>query len=622
MQQTAYKLLCTGYLQVGSITDLLFYAYEVVKLKSIKTLPSQKMKITYFVSLERRNQQIFSVNMVVEDISERLITLVMPAWTPGSYRIRDFSGRVRRLIASDASGGHLKVQKTDKSSWRVYNGDSRSAVINYEVFSGEITARTSFVDHRHALINGASLFLYVDGYIEQTSEIAISVPEGWIVTTVLERISENRFRSINYDILVDSPLLIGDQKVISFKVDGKDHDIAVSGKMVTEPKNLAADVEKICNAAAAMMGGVPAKKYCFILEINGSGGGLEHMNSTVIMVDRFSFADPERYRKILSTFAHEYFHMWNVKRIRPIELGTFNYRSENYTGMLWLAEGFTNYYSRKFLVRSGIMSRDDYIHDLSDLVGRFLNSPGRHMQSAYDSSFDTWIKEYQPTPDSVNSTISYYVLGEIIALAMDVSIVKATAGQKSLDDLMRLLFERYRKDGRGYTEKDILAGLKEISGRDFTEFFDTHVHGTSEIDLQGFLSVIGLRISGAPDSEGFTGLLVAKENGTFVVSGKIEGTPAWESPLVAGDELVAVDGIRFSSSFLGKRPVNGSVFHDSIGKIFSGPVEIAFFHQNLLCKCSYSAVPASPVYTVEKIADGSPEFMYETGRFIEKIISG
>lgn len=580
------------------------------------------MKITYFVSLEKRNQQIFVVRMLIEEITDHFITVVMPAWIPGSYRIRDFAGRIRYLRASDPNGTALRAQKTDKSSWKVYNGDSGSVQISYEVFSGEVTPRTSFVDHRHALINGASLFLYVDGYIEQTSEIVIDLPDQWKITNGLEKIAENRFRSINYDILVDSPILAGDQSVISFRVDGKEHELAVSGNMAGDMKAFASDLEKVCSAASFMMGGIPARRYCFILEMNSSGGGLEHMNSTVIMADRLALTDTEKYKKLLKTFAHEYFHMWNVKRIRPAELSPLNYRSENYTGLLWIAEGFTDYFARKFLARSGIFSRDEFIRDISDLISMFMESPGRHMQSAYDSSFDSWIKQYQPSPDSVNSSISYYTLGDVLALCLDISIVRATSGHKSLDDFMRLLFDRYRKDGRGYSEKDILAGLKEISGIDFTEFFDRHVHGTAEIDFGQLLSSIGLKLSITPGREGFTGLLINRDNGVFRIAGKLENTPAWESPLVAGDEIVAVGGIKFTDLFTGRRYGYGPALHDAIGRVFSGRIEIAFFHQNVLYTCSYNAVPAGTSYRVEKEPTGEKEIPAESEKFLEKIIGG
>ncbi|EQB70966.1 MAG: hypothetical protein AMDU1_APLC00043G0032 [Thermoplasmatales archaeon A-plasma] len=451
------------------------------------------MKLQYLLEMDKPQTHFYGVTMSIDDFSEDNMLLIMPAWAPGSYEIYDFARFVRNLRAYSGSD-QLDVQKKDKSTWKVNTKDIHSIKITYEVYANELSVHTSHVDSTHAFLNGTSVFLYVEGYKDQSLELVIKPFGNWKVSTGLEKLSDNRYRAVTYDILADCPLEIGEHRSLFFTVDGKEHEIVLYGRGNEDEEKLSSDVRKIVEQYAKIFGHLPYKRYVFIYHLvseEDQSGGLEHLNSTTIDIDRFTFSPFDKYKHFLSVTSHEFFHLWNVKRIRPIELGPFNYKEENYTTMLWIAEGFTNFYGYHVLMRAGLVDQKEYFRYLAENMRYHDFLPGSRNTSASESSFDAWIKLYRPTPNNINSYISYYLKGELLGFVLDSMIIDATHGAKSLDDMYRSLMEKYNKDGKGYTEKDIITTLKDVTGRDFSEFFAKYVREPGKLEFQDYLKPFG-----------------------------------------------------------------------------------------------------------------------------------
>ena len=520
------------------------------------------MKLQYQLEIENPQTHFVKVTLNIEDFTEDTLYATIPAWVPGAYEIYDFSRFVRHLHAYSGKT-ELEVAKKDKSTWKITTKDFHSVSITYEFYANELSVHTSHVDSTHAYFNGVNLFMYLEGYKDQSVELYIKPYKDWKVSTGLERLSDNRFRAVNYDILADCPIEIGTHRSLFFTVDGKEHEIVLYGHGNEDEERLKSDLKKIVEGFLKIFGKLPYKRYVFIYHLfSGDAevmGGLEHLNSTTIDVDNFVFSPDSKYKKtFLSVSAHEYFHLWNVKRIRPVELGPFNYKEENYTKMLWMAEGFTNYYASLVLMRTGLIDRKEYYKHLADQMLLHDLMPGSKVTSAYESSFDTWIKLYKPTPNNFNSYISYYLKGELLGLLLNTRIIEATGATKCLDDVYRSLMDKYNRDGKGYTEKDVLTAIKDITGADFSEFFQTYIKTPGLIDFSEEVKRIGLSLKASyrkvdekeVPEKSHLGIIVRNEGGKFVIDSVIEGTPAFIGGLNPKDELVAVNGFRFTDRYL------------------------------------------------------------------------
>ena len=380
------------------------------------------------------------------------------------------------------------------------------------------------------------------------------MPHGdWKVATGLPRVAgrDNTFRAENFDILYDSPFEVSNFKEINFTVQGKPHRYVVTGEGNYDLKKMAADTAKIVEEAYKIFGELPYDDYTFILNLRG-GGGLEHLNSTALQFNRFGFKPKARYDGFLGLVAHEYFHAFNVKRIRPDALGPFDYENENYTKLLWVAEGGTEYYSNLLLRRAGLITENDFLGGRSAGIQQLQERPGRFEQSLEDSSFDAWIKYYRPDENAINNQISYYDKGEIVNMMLDIEIRSASAGAKSLDDVMRYLYAEFYKKGRNYTPADFQKTAETMAGKSLDDFFAKYVRGTEEIDYNSIVNGVGLKMTIRQNNTGraYIGADMAEESGRLTIRTVPAGTPAFEQGLNTGDQLVAVDGYRASQNFM------------------------------------------------------------------------
>jgi predicted metalloprotease with PDZ domain len=518
--------------------------------------------ITYTIAMPAPHSHLFHVTVEVDAIAGPTLELVLPAWTPGSYMVREYARHVQAFSARAEGAGELAWRKTAKDAWQVETGGARRVSASYQVYANELTVRTSHLDGSHGYFNGASVFMYAPGRADEPLRLEVEAPQGWLVTTGLEPAPGGAgasFLAENYDQLVDSPVECGTHRLLRFAVDGIPHQIAIWGRGNEDEARLLADTRRIVEAQRAFFGGLPYSHYTFILHLtDGRGGGLEHCNSVTNLVDRWTFRPERSYERYLSLTSHELFHVWNVKRLRPAPLGPFDYRRENYSRLLWLMEGGTSYYDDLLLARAGLLKPERYLEKLAGKIVALQGQPGRLLQSVEQSSFDAWIKLYRPDENSANSSISYYLKGSLVCMLLDMEIRRQSDGARSLDELLRLLFARYPIEGPGIPEDGaVLAALDELLGgkaEAFRRFFARYLAGTEELDYARGLAVVGLEPRWSRSGpEAWLGLNLKRQGErTLVAAARADG-PAYAAGVYADDELLALDGWRVNEERLSAR---------------------------------------------------------------------
>jgi predicted metalloprotease with PDZ domain len=534
--------------------------------------------------------------------SESPLELVLPVWTPGSYLVREYARQVQDFEAFGTDGRALAWSKVDKTSWRIAAVPGEAVIARYAAYANELTVRTSHLDATHGYVNPATVFMFVRGREREPLELEIAAPNGWRTTTALapsgvgEQAGSERFRAADYDELVDSPLEIGTHALLEWEVDGRRHCYAIWGEGNYDGDALVRDTTRIIEAAKELFGELPYPDYTFIVHlVPGGRGGLEHHNSTSLQVDRWTFRGKEYTESFLALVAHEFFHLWNGKRIHPAALGPFDYTAENYTRALWVVEGLTTYYTDLLLVRAGLMTPERYLEKLAESIQRLQAQPGRQVQTLEESSFDTWIKFYRPDENTANAQISYYHKGSLVALLLDLKLRAAQENRRSLDDLMRLLWERYGAPGVGYPESgpgSVPELASEVAGEDLSEFFARYLTSTLELDYAGALAGAGLELvpgmaSGADSVETRLGVRLRDEAGRVVITNVLSGGPAERAGLEARDELVAVAGFRASAAHLAARLAERAA---------GEPLRLSVFRRDqLLERVVVPTAPASPL---------------------------
>ncbi len=517
----------------------------------VKAVPPQ---ISYTVSMPRPSTHLLEVEMRIRwDQMPAQTELKMPVWTPGSYLVREFARHVQDFNVKGSGGADLAWRKINKNTWQVDTAGVKEIVATYRVYSNELTVRTNELNDEHAFWNNTALLFYIKGQLAASSTIKVNPYGNWRIATGLPAVAgqPNVFRAENFDILYDSPFEVSDFKEITFQARGKKHRIVVTGDGNYDLQKLAADTTKIIDATVAMFGEVDYDDYTIIINLRG-GGGLEHLNSTALQVNRFAFSSDARYKSFLGLVAHEYFHVYNVKRIRPDALGPFDYENENYTRLLWVAEGATVYYASLILLRSGIISEAEFLRGIASGIQQLQHRPGRFETSLEEASFDAWIKYYRQDENAINNQISYYDKGETVSMMLDITIRTSSAGAKSLDDVMRHLYSEFFKKDRNYTPEDFQKAAELAAGRSLDDFFSKYVRGKAEIDYDAILQGIGLKLNVRQSNlaRAYHGANLAEEGGRLVIRTIPAGTPAYDQGLNTGDQIVAVDGYRASLSFL------------------------------------------------------------------------
>jgi predicted metalloprotease with PDZ domain len=525
--------------------------------------------LRYRVTLDDPQAHEIQLRLEVPALPERtLLRFGMPAWAPGSYMIRDFARHVYDLRVTDLRGRSLPLERLDKQRWEVASG-GQPVRIQWRVFAFEETVRTSFFDARHAYFNGSSVFFYLEGEPDRPCLVEIEPRRGWVVSTALPRLAGagSIYQAVSYDELADSPFEVGTQAVHAFRAGRTAFEVAIYGQTNAEVPRLLRDLRRIVTASGAMFGGFPFDRYLFIIHCLGArGGGLEHAASSTLDIAGFGFEDDKAYQRFNELAAHEFFHVWNVKRIRDRVLGPFDYRQENYSRLLWFHEGFTEYMESIVLLRGGLLDAETYLDDLAEDWPKYAARPGRNVTPLSELSLEAWIKLYKPAENHPNRTVSYYEKGKWAALVLEILMREATQGRRGLEQLFRRLWNQFGRRGIGIDEADIQAAVADTAGKPLSLFFSRYIRGTDELPVPALLRRAGLKVQReAPWQEEaagdrtrarrlrpYTGISWAGGNPVgpgerAVVRSVVAGSPAWRAGITYGDEIVAVEGVRVTA---------------------------------------------------------------------------
>ena len=565
-------------------------------------------RVHYNIKIESPHSHYAKVTLRIEDVKPGALDIYMPIWTPGSYLAREFAKNVESVhaigLTTDESkmvfaempinfGKTVEFTKTNKNTWRVIVPKGiQSIEFSYLVYCFELSVRTSFIDEDQALLNMASVLMTVKGSEHLGGDLGIDHPARWfnyataldadadaeevmLITKPTEAelksaLTRINFTYPNFDDFVDAPVQLGNFDYFTFDVDGIPHEVAMVGRNNADLEKLPDGMQLMCRTMAKVVNDHPCKRYTFIVQnVENGGGGLEHKNSTVLMMSRWAYSDAARYKGFLGLVAHEYFHLWNVKRIRPAELGPFKYGEENYTSMLWLAEGITSYYDEIALMRAAIVTRKEFLGTMAGYVNAHENRMGARVATISEMSHDAWIKEYRPNENSKNSAYSYYSKGVIVGFLFDAWIAASTNGSKHLDDVMQYLWRTHYKnkalgeEGAGITEKDFLNAVKTVilsgkgnpdagKGSEFTfdQFAKQLLHSTEIPDYSGLMKAAGIDIKITESQSKKFGLTCELSNGRTVVKG-IHAHPTaagFQLGVNVNDELIALNGVRIENN--------------------------------------------------------------------------
>jgi predicted metalloprotease with PDZ domain len=540
--------------------------FALVSVPAIGAAPDGAMAFT--VSMPRPESHTFHVSFRFEGVKAEIQDFLMPAWMPGFYRIMDYEKNVSNFRAADGAGRPLGWEKVTRNTWRVVCANSSAVVLDYDVYGDVRFVAQNDLDGGRAFIAPPGMFLYPAGRTGHPVTVTILLPEGWTrIATGLDPVAgrPGTFSAPDFDVLFDCPILLGSQEAVRFEVKGVPHEAVIEDVPAeVDRKKMADDLGRIVRAATDLMGDIPYRHYTFLLMGKGNGG-IEHLNSAACSFNGKGLVDEKGYRGWLSYISHEYFHNFNVKRVRPLALGPFDYETENLTDMLWVSEGLTVYYEDIVMVRAGLMTAGQYLERMQAAMTRFENTPGRRYMSATESSLGTW--SGSGFGGDRNTTISYYDNGAMLGAMLDLAIRNDSGNRKSLDDVMRTLYRRYAKERkRGFTDAEFRAECEAAAGTSLAEVFE-YASTTKDIDYAKYFAYAGLRVVDTPGeeapgaylgvdtqeaggklavsgaSEGSPARKVGEQaGGTLVVSGTSEGSPAAKAGLVEGDEILELDG--------------------------------------------------------------------------------
>ena len=563
--------------------------------------------VEYHVSLDQANANLFNVTCKISDPKARTLNLSLPAWIPGSYLIRDFAKNIVHISAA-ANSVDIPLTKIDKDSWSLKT-TKNPIEVNYQIYARDQSVRTAYLDQYRGFFNGTSLFLKVKEFENDNHEVIINKPKwlsrssNWRVATAMKpkRIKADGFgtyTSPSYDSLIEHPFEIGDFKKTTFKVNNVPHEIVVTGLDTVDLDRLRRDLKKIVETQSDFWGGLPIDRYTFLVNAVTDGyGGLEHTHSTALicstkdlptkMTPRSEYTDD--YVTFLGLCSHEYFHLWNVKRLKPKALSPYDLTKENYTELLWAFEGITSYYDDLFLVRAGLITKERYFNLLAKTITTVERNSGRKKQNLSDSSFYAWTKFYKQDENAINAISSYYTKGSLAALCLDLIIRERTKNKKSLDDVMRSLWKQYGTTGTGVPEDGVEKIAAQIAGTNLGKFFNNAIRSTNELPLKALLKTVHLNLvlrrpKNAADRGGYVsappinssetrhdiGIIYKSTDQGLIVKQTLDGGTAQCSGLNPDDIIIAIDGSK----------VNGNNFQRLIDSMRVGTKTLIHFFRN------------------------------------------
>ncbi|HEY5610953.1 MAG TPA: hypothetical protein VIL97_07090 [Thermoanaerobaculia bacterium] len=507
--------------------------------------------VHYTLRWDDPNQHLYDVSIRFR-APKRETVLRLPAWRPGRYLIQNYAANVRQWSAADSRRKPLRIEKRDKTTWIVRASAGERVVVSYRFYAGVLDAGSSFLDESEAYFNGSNLLMMVEPLRGERTTLAFEHPEEWTVETQLPRKSDGLFHARDYDHLIDSPAIASPSLVRhSFRESGTEIILAFQNAEGIDTKRFVKPVRKIVRAHARLFGGIPTPRYAFLYHLGSLWHGVEHEDSCSIILRRADLLGAregsEGFDHFLGITSHELFHLWNVKRIVPAAFAPYDYSRETYTRLLWVMEGVTSYYGGRMILRSGVWSTDRYLEHLAREITTLETSPGREFLSVAQASFDAWLQEPAQMHDKANAWISFYNKGEIVGALLDLAIRRATRGKKSLDDVMRLLWERYGKRSKGLEEEAFERAVERVAS--VGDFFGRYVSGTEPLPYEELFGSVGVRfVRKRASAERISfGWALKKSEGKLLVETVPAASPARLGGALPNDELIAIGGHRVTS---------------------------------------------------------------------------
>lgn len=545
-----------------------------ISLLLLASSVSAKNTVHYSLRISNATQHTAEVTARFPASSKADPVVQLPNWRTGRYKIMPLANGLRAVSAKTQDGTIVPVRKTDKATWQLDLAPGVPYEISYQLYANELGLRTRHIDDSHAYLNGGAVFVYSAEFRANPIEVKLDVPAGWQSRSGMPYGNCGHcFKADDYDVLTDSPIETGIHSFYQTQVDGRPIELLIWGEGNHDGEAMLKDFAAMAKTTNALFGSVPYQRYLFIVHATDAvSGATEHLNSTVIQINRWNFAPRSEYLKFARTAAHEFFHTWNVKAYRPAELVPYDYQKENYSNLLWISEGHTSYFENLIALQAGVQDEKQYFGDVSSTLNGYLRTPGRFMQSANESSFDEWI---QPDGDRhLNASVSIYPKGEMLGLTMDLILRKESKGRQGLIDLHRTLWQNHRVDQGGFTEADVLAALQKISGRSWQDFWKRYVAGTEELPVLSLLNDVGVNwVADKKPEDGksfyWTGLTLASgTDAEFAVVSRVEeNSPAWKAGITAGDIIASVNGFKVSAKSaearlqsFGDRELNLNIF--------------------------------------------------------------
>jgi predicted metalloprotease with PDZ domain len=570
-----------------------------------------KPAIEYLVETTEPSHHLMQVSMVFDNLPNSNLVLHLPAWRTGKYQILNLAKDIRHFTAiNQATGKVLKSSKLDKSSWQIQKNNASTIKVTYQVYANELGKRTKHLDDSHLFFDSASVLMYIDQYRDSSAIVSLKTPKGWSSYTGLElyqqkgsiKVDSNAnneqasdvqatYYAENYDVLIDSPIEAGTPIHRTFSVDKKDYELVIWGHGNYDIELMIADFKKIIKTTGSVWGEYPFARYVFMVHATDKArGATEHINSTIIQKPRYQFAKRKDYLGFIRTATHEFVHTWNVKQYRPSGLQRYDFQKENYTDLLWVAEGTTSYFDGLLTARAEVITPEEYLKSLAQMIDNYSHRPGAKTISAAEASWDAWILS-ESRDRSNNASVSIYSQGELLSWALDMKIREATKGKKGLENVHRRLFEEFRLPHKSYSNADLLKLINEVSGKDFTDWYQLHVQGTETIQFEPMLKSLGLEFSYKP-SKGESGekywVGITMDSSGSKINKVEQGSPAWKSGLTLNDKIIAINGYELQQPFAAWLLANSTTM----------PLEITYFRRGRMHQTSVQPI---------KVANGKPQ---------------
>jgi len=539
-------------------------SFIAVVLFSLTNISISQADIIANIDINQAEHHLANVTMLFEKAKNKKINFYLPTWRTGRYEMLNLANGIRDFSAEDEKGNKLKWKKIDKDTWQVRGSRNKKIQISYQVYANQLGKRTRHIDDSHAFLDASTVFMYSDKSRNKKHIVNLTVPEKWHSVSGLNFGNKpHQFIAKNYDVLVDSPIETGINEHHTFIVDGRDYELVIWGKGNYDSKKMVDDLKSMVAQTSAIWKGVPFTRYVFMVHAtSGARGATEHVNSTIIQRSRFKFSSRKDYLGFISTAAHEFIHTWNVKQYRPEGLVPYDYQNENYSNLLWVAEGSTSYLQDQLLLRGDLMSGEEFLKNLAKRITGYIHKPGRNSQTVAQASFNKWVDEGGDY--GKNHSVNIYSEGYLVSWLLDFDIIETTKLKNTYRDVHNALYQQYRVP-KSYNEDDMLNIIKQITGKNYSQWWQSNVHGYTNPNFETLLSKAGLMMSyGKPDSDDidyktWTGLKTTKNSHGLKVTLVEKNSPAWQAGLTIGDIIVAVDNLRLVSKDLTSRLKNFNI---------------------------------------------------------------